>query len=763
MIMMMRLDLRTLKIPLVLVCIGSLTVAGWAEEEHTSRRVAYQQETQQESDEDLILPPTVVEGEQEEVEQGESQEGETQQFFPPTPPPNFSPSIPPSFPQQAQGPRFNPSIDFRSDQSSAGMNVPAPLVETPRTVNVLTEGFLDSINVQDLQDTLTYVPGASSGGRDSPAFNIRGFGGFSIGNPEENVIFIDNFRTAGRRYHYDPSLYDQVEILKGPASLLYGTATPGGVVRFISKRPEYEESRVIEATLGNFDHSRAMLDLTGPMNEQETAAYRFITTGFQANITSHGSNDDIGRYDRFIASPSASWKTPLDGELYVSYEYSNHNEPQDFGTKALMDGTILYNSDPFYGPASFVNREHNIGTIEFRLPLDEGWEFFIGGRAGRSNIDGLWDFASGVDDGSGINDRFVRRFSEDYDQQEARAQITGEFWTGDYVEHFLTIGVSHLRNEALSSRQTGFVPGALDFPHPEFGDLPALGPPISFSLGGIKERAVYLQDYMTIGERLFVFGGLRYMNAEFVAYPEDGADETVDYAIGGVYHVNDLINPFVAYSTALTPQFGRLSPTEPIPFRDGKQIEAGIKSELFNKRLLTTASVFNIEQTNIAQPNIPDDGFLTLLGDQATTGFEFEAVGQLGENFNLYGGYSYLDAEFTTNTAGLQGLTPINVPQNKFAFFLEYLGFTGHLKGWRPGVGFVSETGRWGDNENTFALPDFARVDLSLAYDCPCQNYYFRINLENVFDTNYVDSADTVGYIIQGAPRYLTMRGGLHF
>lgn len=582
-----------------------------------------------------------------------------------------------------------PVEGFRAETSSSATNVDAPLIETPATVNVLTGEFIDTIGARRIEDALQYIPGVSAdfSNANATAFNIRGFSSAvfdASATQGGDAIRIDGFRSFARRYHYDSALYERTDILKGGSSLLYGTAAPGGLVQFVTKKPEFEQRTRIEGTLGSFDTSRFMLDSTGPSTDGGDLAYRLIVVGQDSNQVFHGGNNDRSFDKRLIVNPQITWLAPGGGTLRASYEYSQYDNVLDPGILRLTDGSFTFNTDPFLGPDSFQDRENHIGILEFTQPLGEDWEVSLAGALGRTDFDALWDFSAGAPDENDQFFRFTRRFNEEFDSEEFRAEIKGDFHTGDWVRHQFTLGASYLSAESIRNQSPFVFSGGIDGRNPVFGSAPATGP-VLFNFGQtIDETALYVQNFVSLGEEITVFGGLRYTDAEAVTLRVNGdrigKDKALDYTLGAIYNYNAWINPFISYSTSLTPQTGALSGSgDPVPFREGEQVEIGLKSEWFDRRLATTLSIFEIEQTNISEGDAANPGFFILVGDQRTRGFEFEAVGKITDQVNILGGYSFLDAEFTESTTGNKGNTPHSVPQHKFSIFGEY-AFSGGLE-----------------------------------------------------------------------------------
>jgi len=651
--------------------------------------------------------------------------------------------------------------------SDTATNTDAPLIETPATVNVITSDFIEAIGGRRLEDIIQYTPGVSaqSVNNAGPGFNIRGFSVFAFGGGfNSDNIFIDGFRPSARRYHFDPVLYERIDILKGPSGLLYGTAAPGGIVRYVTKKPQFEATHRVEATVGSYDTLRGTLDSTGPLNEDQTLAYRLIVSGLDANLTNHGRNDDIAYDRRLIVNPQLTWRTPGGGELRLGYELSRHDSPIDPGINRLNDGSYTYNTAAFLGPDSFLERKHHIGKATFTHPVNENWSVHLAGSVGHTDSDFLADASFGAPSAANRLDRETIRGAEESNWHDMRAELRGNFHTGEAIRHDLTLGVSHFNGDTVIDLVTLFQAAVIDARNPVYGPAPATGPLAFVFAGELSESAVYLQDYVSLGDHVRVFGGLRYVDAENVAkskpFTSTGRATALDYTLGAIYNATNWLNPFVSYATALTPQTGTLTSGESVPFREAQQIEIGNKSQWFDGRVTTTVSLFQIEQTNIAEGDPANPDFVVLAGDQRVRGVEFEAVGKITDQFSLLAGYSYLDAVFTESLTGNEGKTPHSVPRHKASLFGLY-EFAGGLEGLRFGLGAVHVGERFGDNANSYQLPTYERLDAFVGYRAG--RYALSLSVANLLNTNYIEGSGGFGNFAQGARRFLTFKVGGRF
>jgi len=657
-----------------------------------------------------------------------------------------------------------PVEGFRAEASSSATNVDAPLIETPATVNVITADFLDAISARELEDALQYVPGAgvqaTTQGQD-PAFSLRGF------NNIADSVYIDGFLAPRSRYHFDPSLYDRIDVLKGTSSILFGVAAPGGIANYIAKKPLFENRYAIEGAAGSFDLFRGSVDVTGPIVGDRLAG-RLIVTGHTQNQIQNGKNRDRSFDERVIVKPSLLWSTPGGGELYLSYEYSHQDAPQDPGIRRLDDGRILFNLAPSVGPDAFFEKEYHIITGRFVQPLNDDWQILIGGTFMRGDQEGIDDFPLfGPLDGSPIP-LFNNLTFEDVEQEEIKAELSGRFNTGAQVRHQITIGVNHRDGQNELSWGRPAEARFIDPVNPVFPPAADFLPVVPIFRDRLEETSVYVQDFIQIGESLNVFGGIRFTDLEAEAVdPEDstfssfGNDEVVDGSVGVMYNAAPWFNPFFSYMTSTEGQRALLRSGD-APAREARQFELGLKSEWLDGALATTISVFDIEQTNQTEfdPDDPDFLFSVLSGTQETQGVELEWVGQVTDRIRVFGGFSLIDASFSDSVEN-QGNTPFAVPEHKVSLFAEYL-FGGALQGLSAGGGFIHVGERFGDNANSYELPTYERFDLTVGYRRDA--FDLRLGIENLFDKNYVAGTNGSGHnLIQGVRRFFTLSAAYTF
>ena len=654
---------------------------------------------------------------------------------------------------------------FRARRTSSATNTDAALIETPATVNVISSEMLERLNVRRLDDLLHYVPGASagaSGGALTNTFTIRGFQssttrGGRLG-ARANSVYIDGNRPASQRYHYDRSLYDRVEVLKGTSSLLYGAASPGGIVSYRSKQPEFEASREVALSVGDFDTRRATVDATGPIGNSGVA-YRLITTAQKANQTFTGENHANSYDDRLIFKPQIAWHSDSGTRAMLSYEYSEQENVADPGILRFSDGSFGFNGPSLVSDQSYSEQANHIVTGSIEQPLSAHWTTTLALSYGTSSTDALWDTVNTrTSPARGeLLDRDIIKFESDFEHKEGRLEFEGIHSVG-IVENTATIGFTTRREGYDTNRVQASQRNAIDPERPFFASMPDLGPYNRRINWTIEEQGTYFQNTARVGNKLSLFGGLRHTDVETEFNDGGGNDNALNYSLGAIFNQNAWFNPFLSYSTSLTPQVGTLISGEPVPFSEGSQIETGIKSEWLDDDLATTLSLFRIEQSNQVESDPNDRSLSIVTGDQTVRGIELEAVGQLTERLTATGGYSYLDAEYTTSVL-YEGNTPANVPEHKVSGMLNY-HVPSDLGLWDIGLGVVHTVGRAGDDENSFNLPDYTRVDANLGWQR--DGLALQLAIENLADEEYVSGSSGV-FVNQGLPRSVYLRANFSF
>lgn len=679
-------------------------------------------------------------------------------------------------------PTENTSIDeivvsgFRRSNQNTATRVGAELFKTPTTLNTVTEDFLDTIVARRSEEALLYVPGVGVGtsqGGGRQEFNIRGFSNSGFGRG--GTFFVNGYRGSPGFLLTDTANLERLDVFKGPASPLYGTNPPGGLVNYVTKKPKETETTSLDFSMGSFsgnqDLVRGVFDSTGPLTEKGDVLYRIVVSSQQARQSQRGDGvTSTSVDDRILISPSIRWFTPTGGTLDVEYEYFSVDQTYDPGIK-FIDGQFTFDSEPFFGSGSPPHERTNHRVdITYTQPIGKTTELRFGGSFNRTDRTLLLDAVIfGPTDGA-LLPRFTRDIDDDFEQFQPRVELSTEWSPTDWMKHELLIGAEYYDFDQKVFLTTLITPDAIDPFNPAFTPI-SPNDAVSIRELGRKEYGFYVQDYVELGDRWSATVGLRYSDYEEQPdFGPKGEDDTFDWSLGVSYEVNDNVAPYIAASTSKRSLVAYLTDGSLAPAAEGEQIEVGVKSQWFNNRFSVNAAYYELEETGRTEP-VPGSTFPfvnALLGTAASTGFEVEWSGLVLPGLEVFGGYSNVDAEISeSSNPAVIGLGLTSVPDETFSLYAQYSfnqkdglsAFEGD--GWSAGLGILSISDRPGDTANSFELPSYTRVDANV--QLRRGNYRARLSIENLTDETYVIGSENAQFITQGPPRFVILSFGIDF
>ncbi|MBD2677465.1 MULTISPECIES: TonB-dependent siderophore receptor [Nostoc] len=631
---------------------------------------------------------------------------------------------------------------YRASNATTGSRLDIPLIETPASIGVITEEFIEDKAPRRVEDLAPYISGVTAGDSGQGGlftdFQIRGF---STGSQVYVNGLRDNFRSLVR----DFANIERLEILKGFSSLLYGTGSPGGVVNYITKKPQATPAYKFSADIGNFNFYRSEVDLTGPLTDDKNVLYRLILA-FQDSDSFVDNVED----NRIFVAPSLTFSTGEGGTLTIEGEYYRQDKDTNSGAK-FLNGEFFYDRS-YTDPRNSQIYDHYRIAAYLDQPISKDWSLNLSGQYFNTQRDLNPLFTSGFFEGDNLN-RFYRTLFDDYYQYNLRGEVKGNFNIGA-SEHKLLVGAEYNKYRSQFTGNLAFF-GNIDLANPTFDvPIPTQLTPSSANFSD-SNWGVYIQDFVKLGQ-FRLLAGLRYGGFEFinggVAQQEDNF---ISPSIGLVYRLTDSASIYASFSQSTEPQFGLLSDGGLADPRKATQYEVGAKVNLLDDRLSVTAALFQLEQTNIAQTDPTNPDFNILVGDIRSRGFELDVKGKVTENLSLIAAYTYLDSEITTSVVpGQQGNRPINTPEHSLGLYGKYEFTEGSLRGLSLGTGLVYVGEREGDNENSFQLPSYVRVDLGAAYKI--NNLTFRLAVENLLDIRYASGSNNAANITQGSPFAIT-------
>ncbi|WP_457438833.1 TonB-dependent siderophore receptor [Pseudomonas sp. TE3786] len=676
-----------------------------------------------------------------------------------------------------------PSQSYQPPPTSKIMRSEAPLLEIPQAIAVVPRQVLQDQQPRNLDDALINVSGitqANTLGSTMDAVMKRGFG-----DNRDGSILRDGMRTVqGRNFTAN---VERVEVLKGPASMLYGILDPGGVINLISKKPQLQQYNAITARASTYgdgkNGSGGQLDSTGAIGETNLA-YRLVADYDDADYWRNFGNSR----EKTIA-PALAWFGD-ETTVNLSWEHREYVTPFDRGT-ILAKGSDKPLNVPrerrLDEPYNKTEGRSDLAIFDVEHRLNEQWKTHFAYSYNRDRYDDYQARVTGFAAGSStlLTRRLDGTRGAVSTEHFGTLDLSGDVELGGYRHELLT-GVDHEYRKIFRAdllRQNTSV--RLDSQDPVYGLVPeptTVSAADSDQTDKLYSQSAFLQDSMHLNEQWIVVAGARYQlydqlagkGRPFVKNTDINGQKWLPRA-GLVYQWNDEFSLYGGYSESFKPNstIAALAGTASINGLDpeqGKSWEIGAKLDM--PGLVTgTLALFTIDKENVMVtetyrlPSGASDTLARAAGAVASRGVELDISGQLTDQISLIGSYAYLDAWVSKDPA-LKGNDLANVARNSGSLFAVY-DFGQVLGGDRLRVGtgarYVGE--RAGDAENTFTLPDYTVADAFASYDTQFggKNVKLQFNVKNLFDKTYYSSSTNAYLISIGDARQFEVSSTLEF
>ncbi len=637
---------------------------------------------------------------------------------------------------------------YRVPNATTGTRTDTRILDVPQAIQVVPGEVLEDQAATDLQDALRNVSGVTQGntsGNTEDEFAIRGF--------SRVTILQDGFRSTEGNLRETANL-ERIEVLQGPASVLFGSGQPGGVINLVTERPLSEPFYEVLVRGGTQGFFRPELDISGPISEDGEVLYRLNAVYESAE----GFRDFDQNIERIFIAPVLSVEVDPRTDLILEFEYLNDERPFDRGLVALGDEVADIPLDRVLGePDDFFDNEEY--RLRYRLEhrFSDNWTLRNAVQYASSDSFNVRAEPDELDESTGILSRFFNSndiFEETYAVQ---TQVEGNFNTGS-IAHKLLLGFDFADESGETLTRASAAP-PIDIFDPEYEIIPR--PSIADFIETLNRDAertswgFYLQDQIDLTDELILVVGGRLdivdqsleQTSLFLGDVDISGQETAfSPRVGLVYQPTETVSLYASFSQSFQPNsfFEITSDGEFVDFERGTQYEIGVKADWFDGRLSSTLALFDITRTNIAAPDPdapPGSGFVIPIGEERSRGIGLDIVGEILPGWNIIASYSYIDAEITdSNALGVaEGSRVTNVPRHSASLWTTYEIQAGALEGLGFGLGFLYEGDREGDPANTFELPSYFRTDAAIFY--ARDNWRAALNFQNLFDIDYFESS----------------------
>ena len=641
-----------------------------------------------------------------------------------------------------------PVKGYVAKSNSTASKTGTPLIETPQSVSVITKDQIAAQNAQTLGEVLSYTPGVVGEpfGAD-PRFDapiIRGFDGRQM----QFLNGLRMMRTAGAPAVEIYGL-ERVEVLRGPASVMYGQGNPGGLINMISKRPVFEEFGEVGVQVGSFDTYGTFFDVGG-VSENSTFAYRL--TGLAKDA---GAQTDHLDNDRYFIAPALTWRPNTDTKLTVlaSVQHDNPSAPSGLPPQYTLNATGYKLPRDFYvGDESFDKSDRTLSNLgyEFEHHLNDIWTFRQNFRY--SNFD--WNYqALGMSTlGLAPDGRTLRRnatFQEEFlNTANVDNNLVAKFSTGE-LDHKLLLGLDY-RYFDNNVHTRFFQATPLDVLEPVYGGpIRLISPTLDTKVNSdLSQLGAYVQDELAFGNWRATLGlrqdwasteGTSLNGLTGVSRSLDQEDDKRTGRLGLNYLFDNGFAPYISYATSFEPVAGADASGNPFQPTTGDQVEAGIKYQPKGWNGFFAAAVYDLKQENVLR-NV--GGVSEQIGEVHVQGVELEGVVNLAEGLDLRAAYTYTDAEIGAGADN--GNRVENVPENAASLWMHYTFEEGTgLDGFGIGGGIRYIGERYGNSGNTLDLEAVTLFDAAITYSK--NGYKASLNIQNIADKDYVASCGSFG------------------
>lgn len=666
------------------------------------------------------------------------------------------------------------SGSYYADEA-AGAKTALPLRELPQAVRVLSRQAIDDLGALRLSDTVDYVGGVSRQNNFGGLWDNIALRGLP-GNENTGTAMLLNGFSANRGFNAprDTADVERLEFLKGPASALYGSSEPGGTVNVVSKRPLWQPASALEFYAGSNAFQRIAFDSTGPTGDN--LAWRI-----NAAVENRDSFRDVVKQRRRLLAPTFTWKIGLDTELNYVGQWLRHKAVLDRGVPAINGqlGVVpieRFNGEPGDGGVQLKNTQHQLSLDH---ALNDAWTL----RAALSRKDGSllgYSTEPSMVEADGRTLRRQRRF-RDYASSDTSLQfeVLGHL-RGASVTHELLLGVEHYEFELdqlmLRVNPTAAAPYAIDLFNPIYGQPLPTPLPNTDTFEQQRSTALYLQDAISLGERLRLVAGLR--GERFRQQFENrrsGARRTQEPTewmprLGLSFLAADNYTLFANAGRSFRPNAGSDAAGIAFEPESGRSFEAGAKWEDADAGLGATLTAFEITKHKVVTGDPANAGFSIAAGEVRSRGLEFDASGQLNEHWRINASFVRLDAEVTHDTVLEVGSGLINVPRGNGSVLAVYEAALGSGRyGLGGGVTYVGE--RAGEARTQaeaaaaltlFRLPAYTTAKL-VAYYTLNDRFALSLDVDNLFDREHYVSSVMRTWVTPGEARRFTLGAQVRF
>ena len=668
--------------------------------------------------------------------------------------------------------------DYVRGRSSSATKGDAALIDTPMAVISVPSAVIDDQKPLSILEIVQNVSGVQTQqGSFYDQYQIRGFGsGYG-------VTYRNGLQLEGVADSVNTAFIDRVEVVKGPASMLYGRVEPGGFVNVVTRKPERQRHVSLEQRFGSWSNWRSTLDATGAVTDSGDLSYRLI-----ADIDKGDNFIDYDHHDKKAAYLALAYQRngPVSAILTLEYyDYKtagrgpNTNVP--FGADGLPNPTGISRTRSTGDPTLWANFPDTVKRTlvgaDWSYAFNDNWKL-----TNRFHVVAVDEVQSGLGDAGGVWAFVYNPLKRDI--YNVNLDLSGHLAFAG-VEHQILVGADTYK---YKDDWRGYV-WATELPYVTRYDAgyvditPQLRALVAQSRDNVLWRTlesgsgVYFQDMIGVGAWRFLVGGRwdrayqRYTNVygsiDAPCYPNcDGqelgnwpADTAFSPRAAALYRLTPEVSLYGSYAKSFgSNNSSWLASGSQVPPEIGKQFELGAKWAAPNDRLMASATLFSLRKSNVLGPDPTDPSGMRqmAIGEVWSRGLELDVLGKLTDHLSTVASYTFDSVTITrdTNVPGNEGHRRLGTPRNAASLWAKYDFSPRSKSGWTAGAGIAIEGERMADDANTRRMPSYVKVDAMVGYRTLVAGHAVeaQLNVKNVFDRQYFDQIGW-GTASFGAPR----------
>ncbi|WP_447501968.1 TonB-dependent siderophore receptor [Acinetobacter pittii] len=669
-----------------------------------------------------------------------------------------STSVLPTISIQAQK---EPSSPYVATKATSALKSDAPLFKTAQSISVVTREQLDQKQARTLADALEGVAGVEAG-----KLGRRGWDDFVIrGQTSSDSVYVDGLRVGQNTYvATELSGMDQVQVLKGPASINFGLVAPGGMVNLVTKRPEAENFARASMTYGSYNLKEGTFDLNYSPNNSEKGAFRL-----NGRISDQDDPTDYVYFKNYYISPSYNFDLGDNTDLSViaSYQHREYIRQQGLpviGTlKDNPNGAIdrsLYIGDPNFG--KYEADVYRTGYT-FKHAFDNGWNFNQNFAVQKTEMDGTAVFAQTKKFWADSSYTTINRANNSRHQEIDNLSFAIDNRLNKQfdlygMQHDINIGVDAFQEKSDYTNDKYDI-GNLNIYDPVYGQNVTLKQNVR-DINRLKYLGLYLRDRIQLNDQLLLSlsGRQDWAQTQTTSLVTGSTSKQTDNAFTGsasvMYSLNDIVAPYVSYATSFTPNSGTDVNNNPFKPEEGKQVEVGMKLQSPDQRVQGAIAWYDLKRQNVVVNDPINTSEKVQRGEQLTRGVETELSAEILEGLKLTAAYTYtIDAEISkdANTSNV-GKALDNIPEHAYSLSARYKFDPASKLGWYIGGGFRGETYKTMDKLDVH-IPGYTVFDTEAGYDAG--HWGAQLAIRNLFDKDYYTGALNENLVTLGNPRQI--------